>query len=558
MREITRRFKVWALYAATIVVTAIAIFYSTVPFLRTDGRSDNLIPKLKEMSKPKEYSYSVTMSPMGTVYFDHVPKKVLTGDSNYNEILAATRDADKIVRTSYLHHRYDGFYNEIPGFKSGLNWDLMKNLADSSGRASFDKEYLYALKAEVHHLDPLVVMQSKGWTPEDVIEVSQNVGPFFANRGSRDFPPGRPKIAPYSTPIPEWQKKQKGDVRTDDKNADGEKKEAGRKNADGEKADAKIGSSTVQSLTERKAPKIDPTRLPGFEDYEVYSLWELSDKVAQVYKKQEVVAKIKAMSDKMAAEIQAKLPPKEKQPRVGLLFYGRNHFTPYKLYNGGYGQAQYHVVQAQDAFDQLDCYGNGMFQKAAKRSSAAGNATSISVTTVLEALVACNPDVIIFPMAIYSGYNGAQFQELLKLKDDMLAQKINAFKNGRVYVGGTFFQGPIYFLFQTEMAAKQIYPELFGPYRDDQKYPVEEQLFSRVELAKILREGQYDPEAKESVAKAASVIKSAETITKTVVLKDAEKSSGNNSSGNNSSAQNKSVGKNAPSSTPVAVAAPTL
>ncbi len=161
-------------------------------------------------------------------------------------------------------------------------------------------------------------------------------------------------------------------------------------------------------------------------------------------------------------------------------------------------------------------------------------------------------------MAIYSGYNGAQFQELLKLKDDMLAQKINAFKNGRVYVGGTFFQGPIYFLFQTEMAAKQIYPELFGPYRDNQKYPVEEQLFSRVELAKILREGQYDPEAKESVAKAASVIKSAETITKTVVLKDAEKSSGNNSSGNNSSAQNKSVGKNAPSSTPVAVAAPTL
>lgn len=505
MAELSRKIKVFTLYAVTIVVTAVAVFYSTIPFLRSAGQGDNLIPKLTEMDKPKEYAYSVTMSPMGKVYFEHVPQKVLTGDSNYNEILTATRDADKIVRTSYLHHRYDDFYNKIPGFQSGLNWDLMKTLADSSGRTSFDKEYLYALKAEVHHLDPLVIMQTKGWTPEDVIEVAQNIGPFFANRGSRDFPLDRPKIAPYAAPLPKWQRNpQRDDCDIDKKTvaekSNGEKSNGEKSGFEKDKTDQRNVRAQGYVKEERKEErsktlKIDPTQLPGFEDYEVYSLWELSDKVAQVYKKQGVVAKIKAMSDKMAAEIQAKLPPKEKQPKVGLLFYGRNHFTPYKLYNGGYGQAQYQVVQARDAFDKLDGYGNSIFKKAVKRSSAAGNATSVGTTTDLESLVVCNPDIIIFPMAIYSEYNKAQYQELLSLKDDMLAHKINAFKNGRVYPGGTFFQGPIFFLFQVEMAAKQIYPEIFGPYRDDQNYPVAEQLFSRAKLAEILKSGERAPES---------------------------------------------------------------
>lgn len=47
-------------------------------------------------------------------------------------------------------------------------------------------------------------------------------------------------------------------------------------------------------------------------------------------------------------------------------------------------------------------------------------------------------------------------------------------------------QGPIFYCFQLEMAAKQIYPHLFGEYRQDNAYPEDEQLFSRAELAAII------------------------------------------------------------------------
>ena len=447
MADISRKFKVLSLYAVTTTVLGIAIFYSLIPIMQQGETGEAVIPSIKEMEKPDKYSYSVTMSPMGTVYFEHIPQRVLTGDSNYNEILAATRDAHKIIKTSYLHHRYDGFYNQIPGFQSGMNWEALSRFASSPDSLPFDKELLYELKSDIHHLDPIQIMLWKGWTREDVEEISQNVGPFFANRGSRDYPLDRKKIAPYS-------------VKKAQNTAD--------------------GSSSA-------------ARLPDFDNYEVYTLWELSDKIAQVYKKQNVVAQIKAMADTMTKEIQSKLPPPEKQPKVGLLFYGMNRFTPYKLHNGGFGQAQYQAVWAQDAFDALDAYGNSIFKANGKRPAASGNATPIGTAMDLEALAACNPDVIIFPMAIYPGYNQTEYQELLKLKSDPVAKHINAIKNNRIYPGGTFFQGPIYYLFQVEMAAKQIYPELFGAYRNDQNYPPEEQLFSRQRLAKILKEAEDAP-----------------------------------------------------------------
>jgi len=49
-------------------------------------------------------------------------------------------------------------------------------------------------------------------------------------------------------------------------------------------------------------------------------------------------------------------------------------------------------------------------------------------------------------------------------------------------------QGPVFLLFQIEMAAKQIYPDSFGSYRDDQSYPPAEQLFDRAAVAAALND----------------------------------------------------------------------
>ena len=73
------------------------------------------------------------------------------------------------------------------------------------------------------------------------------------------------------------------------------------------------------------------------------------------------------------------------------------------------------------------------------------------------------------------------------MKNDPIGQKLSAFKNNRVYPGGILMQGPIFYCFQLEMAAKQIYPEIFGEYHQDNQYGWKEALFNRAELAELLR-----------------------------------------------------------------------
>ena len=92
--------------------------------------------------------------------------------------------------------------------------------------------------------------------------------------------------------------------------------------------------------------------------------------------------------------------------------------------------------------------------------------------------------VIIMPFAgAVTPGNGAEvgFQSLLALKDDPVACHLKAFKNNRVYAGGTPLQGPVFYIFQLELAARQIYPDLFPP---------NEPLFDRARLAAVLGLGE--------------------------------------------------------------------
>jgi ABC-type Fe3+-hydroxamate transport system substrate-binding protein len=215
----------------------------------------------------------------------------------------------------------------------------------------------------------------------------------------------------------------------------------------------------------------------GKEPYSYYTLWELSEKVGEAYRRPERVARLKLVYDQLVHDIAVKLPAVEKRPRVGLVFYSNGRFMPYSLSRGGFGQAQYRDVGARDAFAEIKAstYGDG----------------NRGATLDLEGLLAINPDVLIMPFAIYpasqSTTSRASYDQMLKLKDDPLGQRLSAFRDGQVYPGGTPLQGPIFYLFQIEMAAKQIYPDIFGPYRDDQNYPPQEQLFDRARVAEILK-----------------------------------------------------------------------
>lgn len=351
----------------------------------------------------KEAPYSVSMSPMGEVRFARVPKRIITLDANYNDMLVALGQEENLVATGYRDNFFAGFYHQLAGTKVQLDPARLTYLATPGG-GMFDKELLYALRADVHHIDPVQLAASRGWSRADVDEIARNVGPFMANRYSRE------------------------------------------------------------------------NNYAGSEPYAYYTIWELSAKIAEVYRRPERIEQLKAVYDDMVAAIRAKLPPEEKRPRVGLVYHNNGRFTTYSLTHDGFGQAHYRDVGARDAFASIEerTYGG------------AGGSAGVGTALDAEGLLALNPDVLIMPFAVYPGAARTNFEQMLKLKDDPLLQRVTAFHTGRVYPGGTPLQGPLFYLFQIEMAAKQIYPEIFGPYRDDQNYPAEEQLFDRDRIAKIL------------------------------------------------------------------------
>lgn len=340
--------------------------------------------------------YDVEMSPVGTVHFARVPTRAVTLDANYNDMLVALDEGQALVATGYGGNFRDDLYAQVPGLRTGIDAAHLPAIGPG-----LDKERLYALRAEVHHIDPVQLLRSPGWTRADIDEISRNVGPFFANRFSRENS--------YS----------------------------------------------------------------GKEPYTYYGVWELSSKVGAVYRRQDRIAAIKAVHDEMLRAIEAKLPPPAERPRVGLLMpAGPGRFTPFCLSREGFGTVQYRALGVHDAFDPIRklSYGDG------------GQAGTIDI----EGLLALDPDILVMPFGIYAAYQ-QRFADLQKaLADSAIGARLKAVKSKAIYPGGTPLQGPLFVLFQLEMAAKQLYPERFGPFRADHRYPPAEQLFDRARLAAAL------------------------------------------------------------------------
>ena len=350
--------------------------------------------------------YDVSMSPMGTVHFTNVPHRIVTQDANYNDMLYALRQEAGLIATGYSNNIYGGFYAQVPGATSVVDYATITFLSAGSGNL-FDKELLYRLHADVHHIDPVQLASIRGWSKADVEEIARNVGPFFANRFSRE------------------------------------------------------------------------NNYSGKDPYTYYTAFELAEKVGEVYRSAGRIRRLQIVYDRMVQTIVKRLPPIEQRPRVGLALLNNGKFTPYSLLNGGFGQAQYRAVGARDAFEKI-------------AGSTYGSSGGAGVALDLEGLLAINPDIIIVPFSIYPTTPGgstsrAAYERLLALRDDPIGSRLAALQNKRVYPGGSPLQGPVFLLFQVEMAAKQIYPDQFGAYRDDQCYPKTEQLFDRTEVAAAIR-----------------------------------------------------------------------
>jgi ABC-type Fe3+-hydroxamate transport system substrate-binding protein len=128
-------------------------------------------------------SYTVELSPVGEVTFEEVPSNVMAYSPQYIDMLAALGHADSLNSMGFLGYAetMDYFFTHLDGVDIPPTDDLTQLFSNGS----FDKELLYELDSDVHLMDPAWLSGFEGWSKADTEEIRDTVGPFFANRYSR-------------------------------------------------------------------------------------------------------------------------------------------------------------------------------------------------------------------------------------------------------------------------------------------------------------------------------------------------------------------------------------
>ncbi|RLM71330.1 ABC transporter substrate-binding protein [Halorubrum sp. Atlit-8R] len=183
-------------------------------------------------------------------------------------------------------------------------------------------------------------------------------------------------------------------------------------------------------------------------DYQFYTIWELVDKYAQAYQVPERGAELKAVRDEMVADIRADLPPQSERPEVGVVWYDqkKESFWVYHLNEPGFQNAHTRPLRANDALSEFD--------------SGPRSGWSDSALIDMEAMLDADPDVLLH-FSDWQNPDGAT-EAFFALDEHPVGKELTAVENDRLYASGDAFQGPIINIFQIELTAKQIYPDLFG------------------------------------------------------------------------------------------------
>ncbi|WP_226480845.1 ABC transporter substrate-binding protein [Natrinema amylolyticum] len=245
------------------------------------------------------------------------------------------------------------------------------------------------------------------------------------------------------------------------------------------KTDDDWTASDVDEITETIGPWFgnfhsgvhsDPA--PAYADsYEYYTLWELFEKVAAVFRERERYEALAALYEETRSHIESNLPPESERPTVARVTLGDGVFYAYHLNTPGFWQAETRPLGAHDALADVEW---------------SGDWGEVDYETMLEA----DPDIILHLWGITPRYAVENVRE--RLENDAAGSELTAVRNDRVLASGMRYQGPIMNLFQLEMTAKQLYPEQFGEWPDYSsgdpypEIPADEQLFDRQRVADIV------------------------------------------------------------------------
>lgn len=208
------------------------------------------------------------------------------------------------------------------------------------------------------------------------------------------------------------------------------------------------------------------------DDYEYYMLWEISEKVAQVFQESDRFDELSAIYEDLLTQIRSNLPPEEERPTVASVIFMQDTFYPSHINTPGISNAHVRPLGAADAFAESE--------------------VDYQTTYDYETMLEVDPDVILHEFGIASYYDVEAVQATLE--DHSIGSRLTAVENDAVFASGNPVQGPLMNLFQLEMTAKQLYPEQFGDwpgYVHGDTYPeipTDERLFDRERVAEIVTE----------------------------------------------------------------------
>jgi iron complex transport system substrate-binding protein len=213
-------------------------------------------------------------------------------------------------------------------------------------------------------------------------------------------------------------------------------------------------------------------RIGDTRDYPFLSLYEIFGKVADVFQQRERFEAFRSFHDEYVGRIQSELPPQSERPEIALAAFGQGSFYVFHV-DEGTGKKQYTDLGIENAM-----------------SDAVPDDTHLAEVDY-ETMLEFDPEIIVVHNAILSYKSREEFEEqvIAEIRADPVGRKLSAVQNGRVYMGGNNSQGPITNLFQTEAAAKQLFPDRFGEFPGWGDVGGDERLFDRQRVADIVNGG---------------------------------------------------------------------
>jgi len=216
---------------------------------------------------------------------------------------------------------------------------------------------------------------------------------------------------------------------------------------------------------------------PDGEPYRWYSLREQVEIYGEAFQEQERAAALNELHRNTIEDIKSRVPDGD-GPEIGLIQHNPEWGNPTWVYNldtqieETYGKKQYRDLNVTDAFEGE--YGG-----------------ESSITPDFELLLERDPDKLFFSFGV-DFHKETALRVYEQMKEDSVKSQLTAVQNDELYLGGTPYQGPVLNLFQTEMLAKQLYPEEYGEWpgipADEPWAEISEneQLFDRQRLADII------------------------------------------------------------------------